>query len=93
MNLAVRRSFTQGKCLHALLALGLHAATQKSKKIILDFCTRLPRYKKYICYCICMQHICNKEIHNNYVFAGHLALLVNHVIQKGTYVKAMYIGL
>ena len=27
-----------------------------------------------------------------YVFSGHLALLINHVIQKGTYVIAMYIG-
>ena len=34
---------------------------------------------KNICY-ICMQHICNKKY--IYVFAGHLALLVNHVIQK-----------
>ena len=52
----------------------------------------MPRYKNYICY-ICMQHIlCNKQIHKLYVFSGHLALLVNHVIQKGTYVIAMYIG-
>ena len=49
--------------------------------------------QKNICYILCMQHN-NEEIHNLYVFAGHLALLVNHVIQKGTYyVKAMYIGL
>ena len=27
------------------------------------------------------------------MFSGHLALLVNHVIQKGTYVIAMYIGI